>query len=83
MNARYIIFDCSTSLELENLQTNMEEMISEVREKSSQSPKKKSLYWITCMINFDEIYNCGNFFGGGDFNGNTHRMCGFCAHCLN
>lgn len=82
MNARYIIFDCSTSLELENLQTNMEEMISEVREKSSQSPKKKSLYWITCMINFDEIYNCGNL-GGGDFNGNTHRMCGFCAHCLN
>ncbi|XP_078339872.1 E3 ubiquitin-protein ligase RNF123-like isoform X1 [Crassostrea virginica] len=32
----------STSLELENLQTNMEEMISEVREKSSQSPKKKN-----------------------------------------
>ena len=55
MNARYIIFDCSTSLELENLQTNMEEMISEVREKSSQSPKKKSLYWIICMSNFDEI----------------------------
>ena len=64
MNARYIIFYCSTSLELENLQTNMEEMISEVREKSSHSPKKKSLYWITCMIDFDEIYNCCNLGGG-------------------
>lgn len=33
----------SKSLELENLQTNMDEMINEVQEKSSQSPRKKHI----------------------------------------